>query len=287
MPGDVFATDCLSRDYAPATSFCDVGSGLLAVCISRTRGHYALWFRSEQLQTVRWAGDPHKPVEQTPKGLRMSPRQSFELWKETVRSRSWPWRPWEVETARTLRQSILTMIARQAGELQHLNEQLSRSNEELNAFAFVASHDLKEPLRGLSNYAQFLVEDYSEQLDDEGKEKLATLRRLTRRMEALLDSLLEYSRVGRTELRRQDLDLEKLPDVIVSDIGMPMEDGCEMIAKIRGQGGAYLPALAMTGFASTQDRERATKAGFDAHVAKPVSPEVLTERLLQLLGAAR
>ena len=80
---------------------------------------------------------------------------------------------------------------------------------------------------------------------------------------------------------------EKSPDVIVSDIGMPMEDGCEMLAKIRRQGGAYVPALAMTGFASTQDRERAAKAGFDAHVAKPVSPEVLTEKLLQLLGAAR
>jgi signal transduction histidine kinase len=80
---------------------------------------------------------------------------------------------------------------------------------------------------------------------------------------------------------------ERSPDVLVSDIGMPTEDGCEMLAKIRRQGGAYLPALAMTGFASKQDRERAAKAGFDAHVAKPVSPEVLTERLLQLLSAAR
>jgi signal transduction histidine kinase len=80
---------------------------------------------------------------------------------------------------------------------------------------------------------------------------------------------------------------QKSPDVLVSDIGMPMEDGCEMLAKIRRQGGAYLPAVAMTGFASTQDRERAAKAGFDAHIAKPVSPEVLTERLLQLLSAAR
>jgi light-regulated signal transduction histidine kinase (bacteriophytochrome) len=223
VPDDVFATDCLSRDHASATSFCDVGSGLLAACISRTRGDYALWFRSEQVRTVRWAGDPHKPVEPTPEGLRLSPRQSFELWKETVRSRSRPWRPWEVEAARALRQSILTMIARQAEELQHLqteelrhlNKQLARANDELNTFAFVASHDLKEPLRGLSNYAQFLVEDHSAQLDDEGKEKLATLRRLTRRMEALLDSLLDYSRVGRTELRRQDLDLDSVLDQVL------------------------------------------------------------------------
>src|SRR6185295_12556418 len=83
-----------------------------------------------------------------------------------------------------------------AAELRQRNEELLRSNQELDAFAYIASHDLKEPLRGIHNYASFLIEDYHDQLDDEGKDKLDTLKRLSQRLDGLLDSLLEISRLG-------------------------------------------------------------------------------------------
>ena len=66
-----------------------------------------------------------------------------------------------------------------AGELQGRNAELVRSNQELDEFAYIASHDLKEPLRGIHNYATFLLEDYQEKLDKEGVDKLETLKRLT------------------------------------------------------------------------------------------------------------
>ena len=53
--------------------------------------------------------------------------------------------------------------------------ELERINQELDDFAYIASHDLKEPLRGIHNYSQFLIEDYSAQLDQEGRDKLETL----------------------------------------------------------------------------------------------------------------
>ena len=81
-----------------------------------------------------------------------------------------------------------------------MNAELARSNEELDAFAYVAAHDLKEPLRGIANFATFLVEDYADALDDEAQERLATILRLSQRMSSLLDTLLEYSRIGRAEL---------------------------------------------------------------------------------------
>ena len=65
-------------------------------------------------------------------------------------------------------------LAEQVGQL---NADLSRSNAELDAFAYIASHDLKEPLRGLHNYATFLQESYSERMDTEGQHKLSTLVR--------------------------------------------------------------------------------------------------------------
>lgn len=81
---------------------------------------------------------------------------------------------------------------------------------ELDAFAYVASHDLKEPLRGIHNYSSFLIEDYGEQLGEDGSSKLQTLMRLTQRMEDLINSLLHYSRLGRAELLLEPVDLNDL-----------------------------------------------------------------------------
>jgi len=64
-----------------------------------------------------------------------------------------------------------------ASELQDRNADLLRSNQELDEFEYIASHDLKEPLRGIHNYATFLLEDYKAKLDEEGGLKLETLRR--------------------------------------------------------------------------------------------------------------
>jgi light-regulated signal transduction histidine kinase (bacteriophytochrome) len=88
-----------------------------------------------------------------------------------------------------------------------VNAELQRSNNELDSFAYIASHDLKEPLRGIHNYANFLIEDYQNLLDEEGVSKLRTLVRLTQRMEDLINSLLHFSRVGRIDLAYTDTPL--------------------------------------------------------------------------------
>jgi two-component system, LuxR family, sensor kinase FixL len=101
------------------------------------------------------------------------------------------------------------ITSRKMTELQflHYTEALKRSNQELDDFVYIVSHDLKEPLRGLYSYAQFLEEDYHEKLDAEGQEKLGTMMKLAKRMEELIDTLLYYSRLGRTELAVQETDL--------------------------------------------------------------------------------
>ena len=90
------------------------------------------------------------------------------------------------------------------------NEELHQSNKELDDFAYIASHDLKEPLRGIHNFSNFLLEDYADKLDDEGRSKLETLIRLTRRMETLIDSLLQFSRLGRVDLAIDGVDLNEI-----------------------------------------------------------------------------
>lgn len=95
-------------------------------------------------------------------------------------------------------------------ELEKRNEELYQSNKELDDFAYIASHDLKEPLRGIHNFSTFLLEDYADKLDEGGRSKLETLTRLTRRMESLIDSLLHFSRLGRVDLAIDQVDLNAI-----------------------------------------------------------------------------
>ena len=210
MRGNVFATDCLSAHLPEAVSFKTVCSGLLALRFSDLKDDFILWFRPEIIQTVHWAGDPNKPAGLSNDGTRLMPRGSFALWKETVQLKSCPWAQVELEAARELRVSLLELVLRRADELGRLYTDLRRSHAELDSFAYVASHDLKEPLRGIYNYAEILNEDYADKFDPAGKHKLATLSRLSRRMSELLDSLLEYSRMGRTEFSNTDCDLNTI-----------------------------------------------------------------------------
>jgi signal transduction histidine kinase len=100
------------------------------------------------------------------------------------------------------------------------NEDLARSNRELESFAYAASHDLKEPLRGIHNYSTFLLEDYADVLDDAGIDRLQTLLRLSNRMEALIDALLQFARLGQVPLTLSDVALQDLVEWVIKLIHM-------------------------------------------------------------------
>ncbi|MDZ7960747.1 MAG: ATP-binding protein [Aulosira sp. DedQUE10] len=222
---EVFYTNCLSQIMPEAAEWKDVASGLMALSISQSQKSYLLWFRPEVLQTVDWAGNPHKPVEVSEDGsLRLSPRKSFELWKETVQLQSLPWKVCEVDAVWNFRSAIVGVVLRKADELAKINIELQRSNDELDAFAYIASHDLKEPLRGIHHYSSFLIEDYDTILDEEGKSRLRTLIRLTQRMENLIDSLLHFSRMGRVELHIQPTGLNNLVQRVLDVLSARIEE---------------------------------------------------------------
>jgi len=104
-------------------------------------------------------------------------------------------------------------------EIQRHIELLKRSNQELDDFAYIASHDLKEPLRGLVNNAMFLKEDYGDKLDETANKHLDRMAFLCQRMEKLMDDLLYFSRLGRQELAIQPADLNE----VIKDIRLMME----------------------------------------------------------------
>jgi PAS domain S-box-containing protein len=103
-------------------------------------------------------------------------------------------------------------------QLLAAKQRLERSNRELDDFAYIASHDLKEPLRGIHNYVSFLQEDYAEKLDEEGRSFLNGLHRLTERQTKLIDCLLTYSRLGQATLPMTEVDLNLLLKEVAEDL---------------------------------------------------------------------
>ena len=108
----VFSTDRLSEMWQPATAFADVASGVLVISVTEELSDFIIWFRPELVGTSSWAGEPTKLVASGPNGDRLSPRKSFEVWKETVRGRCLPWTPADLDAAFDLRVSLLHVVLR-------------------------------------------------------------------------------------------------------------------------------------------------------------------------------
>ena len=121
----------------------------------------------------------------------------------------------ELESARALRE--------RADELARLAAALERSNAELDAFAYAASHDLRAPLRGIGNLAQWIEEDLtaSGALKEETRDMLRLMRGRMLRMESLIEGILEYSRAGRVQTKAERVDAERLVREVVDLLAPP------------------------------------------------------------------
>ncbi len=131
--GKVFATDSIASLIPDAEGFASEASGLLAIPISRSPRDYVVLFRKELIHSVRWAGDPHKPVEYGPNGPRLTPRESFAEWKELVEGKSQPFTPSEIRVAETLRATLIEVVLRLADEASAERQQAGARQELLIA----------------------------------------------------------------------------------------------------------------------------------------------------------
>jgi light-regulated signal transduction histidine kinase (bacteriophytochrome) len=211
---EVYHTDSLAAVMPGAEPFADTASGLLAVSISQLHPSYVLWFRPEVVQTVSWGGDPRKPVAPEPGSLRLHPRKSFEMWKETVRLKSIPWSPAEIDTAGTLRNAIVGIVMRKAEELAQLTDELTRSNKELEAFSYSVSHDLRAPFRHIVGYAELLKSDDKVELHERGRRYLDTIVEAAFAAGKLVDDLLGFSQMGRSTLMPIKVDMNRLVEEV-------------------------------------------------------------------------
>ncbi|HXU93729.1 MAG TPA: MASE3 domain-containing protein [Gallionella sp.] len=102
--------------------------------------------------------------------------------------------------------------------VQERTAQLAAANQELEAFSYSVSHDLRTPLRAIDGFSGILLEDYADKLDDEGKRLLNVVRDNTVRMGQLIDDILKFSRAGRLELSYSDIDMEELARSVYDEL---------------------------------------------------------------------
>lgn len=245
----IYYTQQLPNEYEPAREYEDICCGILAIPIEHPSPGYLIWFRQPAEKTVKWAGKPEKREVRDDRGIRYSPRRSFETWKEKVKGRSEHWTSAEIQVAEEFRTRLYELqsslyrhmekenklleksIRERTEELSLANEMLRKAikrkeiseeellqsltslktaNEDLERFAYVTSHDLREPLRTISNFSQLLHNKYTDQLDEKGLRYIQFIREGTQRMQVLIEDLLKYSRVQKKGNVAKEVSIENV-----------------------------------------------------------------------------
>lgn len=122
------------------------------------------------------------------------------------------------------RDELKERVRARTAELTAANENLRRLNEEMTSFTYSVSHDLSAPLVSLQGLTGMIVRDYSDRLDEEGRQRLGRLQANVERMEALVSDLLEFSRIGRISGHVGDLDLATVAREVLLNLAAPITE---------------------------------------------------------------
>lgn len=124
--------------------------------------------------------------------------------------------------------SLIEELENQINLLTSANKNLEYANLELDSFSYSVSHDLRAPLRAINGYSQVLLEDYGDKLSDDGKRNIDIIIKNAKKMGALIDDLLTFSRVGKQNLTKVFLNMNALVESVVNEfMGQPQKNEVE------------------------------------------------------------
>jgi len=246
----IYHTHHLGADNADFTELSDTSSGVLFMSISASSHLFIIWFRKEVIETKNWGGKPEKVIEFTDDGShRLMPRSSFELWKENVRNKSQPWQDIEISCVLKFRNTVVNYVLAKSEHLEKINDALEakvklrtealeveiasrkqtqhdlilalakseESNIELERFAFVASHDLQEPLRKIQTFGD-RIQRSGEVMSEKNVSYLTRMMSSANRMQALIKGVLSFSRINQQSEKMEEFDADDAIAEIINDL---------------------------------------------------------------------
>ncbi len=222
-PNQTFETENLSEIYPAAKSISKYAAGIIYHSMVSGENDGILWFRQEKIETINWAGNPDKAILPNEDGFRLSPRKSFELWMETVKDRSAPWRKSEINAASSFSYALqehinYRVIRTQEAQNRTLNEELRLANKELSNLNWISTHDLKEPLRKIQIFASKVLDREDPDLSVQVKDSVERMRFAAEKMQLLIEDILTYSKAGTMEKTFVVTDLDDVLRNVVSEL---------------------------------------------------------------------
>ncbi|MCP9236745.1 ATP-binding protein [Lewinella sp. JB7] len=214
---EIYYTDHLEGVYPPARDLRDCAAGILLAPLNARRTEWILWLRPEHVDRVVYGsrdGDG-KPGERFTKTIEV--REGFSL----------PWTDEQLSSIRDFHAFVRNVVIERYSELTYINRQLQAAYNELEAFSYTVSHDLRAPLRGIDGFAEILMEEYGSKMELDARELIRTIQFNAARMNQFITDILELSRVGRVNLVVNDCDVAQLVRSAVADLtkqlGHPIE----------------------------------------------------------------
>lgn len=212
-----FATATLSERFPAAAAYPDIASGVMAVSLTTEVSTLMIWFRAEETEVVEWAGNPHKEQRADPNAI-LTPRTSFEAWRETVRGRARRWTMSELEAANRLRHALFEL--RQRRRLRELNRELSATIAEKEALIAEKDHLLGEVNHRVQNSLQLVQAFLALQARQDSPEVAAHLGEAQRRISAVA---LVHRRLYQAD-HIDAVDLGRYLDELIGDMRQTMGD---------------------------------------------------------------
>ena len=202
---DFFISEKVSHDLPELSHVPLEATGVVVVGLGS--GSQIFFFRKETTVEMRWGGDPNKAVDPAQP---LTPRASFEEWKETMLGLSRHWTMADREIANELRSGLAGLFIQHNQKLEHLNRELARKSAEIEQFTYSVSHDLKSPLFTINGFVGALEEEVEARDWEAVKHCLSRISGLTERMGLLIDDLLDFSKIGRVHGDPEQIDMISL-----------------------------------------------------------------------------
>lgn len=222
-----YATSKLAVDYPAGKAISEVASGILFHAMGDPEKDSIIWFRQEVKKTVNWAGDPNKAIIKNEKGL--SPRKSFELWKEITKDQSEPWKEIELNAAGKFalalqKQTYLLYLTKEENKYRLLSEKLQKANSELENINWISNHDLKEPVRKIQIFASKVLEDEKDRLSEFALSSVQRMSDSATRMQNLLKDISDYAHIRENGSAFSKVDLNSVIAEVKKELAEDIRD---------------------------------------------------------------